>query len=691
MAAFRLALGALSLSLILTSWAKAQVTTVDSVGDVGAASSFAIGSDGLGLISYYDRSNLALKVAHCSDAACATATLSTLDVAGNSVTVTALAVGTDGLGLIAYYDAAAKDLKVAHCSDLACTSALITPIDTDGDVGSRAALVIGSDGLGLIAYHDGTHADLKVAHCEDVACTHATLATLDSAATVVPSMAVAIGTDGQGLISYSDNANTLRTAHCENVSCTMATLRPLDTGSGSGIAIGTDGRPLVSYTSGGQLKVAHCADPLCISAAFGTVDSSGTAGGATLAIGPDGVGLIAYYDSSLGQLRVAHCGNLACTGATTSVVDGSWLSGAGSFAFDADGRATISYYQGRLGDLRVARCWNADCRYVDPAGGDANGDGLGDILARRSSGEVRVLASTSTAFTNAQWSNGFVSHRYDVYFADATGDGRADLISRNKQTGDVGVFASTGSAFAYSAGNGPGGTWSWGWVADQYDLYFADVTGDGKADLVGRVRDGSNSGGWAAGDLYVFPSTGTGFSSLQSSLWSYGWSIGYELYLADVNGDGRADVVSRYSGTPELTGDVYVALSSGSHFAFSGRWTYGVVAGYVLHFADVDGDHRADVVMHYMGPNPLYAGNVYVMFSTGTQFVWPFPGGTMWDVEYAWVGRDLVARDFNGEGKADLAIRYQSSGVVHFARNYFTGFDTPTAWTAGVDANWDLR
>ncbi|HXC66958.1 MAG TPA: hypothetical protein VN638_06015, partial [Nitrospiraceae bacterium] len=58
------------------------LTTLDGSGDVGQYSSVTMGADGLGLISYYDVTHGDLKVAHCSDAVCTSATLTTVDQAG---------------------------------------------------------------------------------------------------------------------------------------------------------------------------------------------------------------------------------------------------------------------------------------------------------------------------------------------------------------------------------------------------------------------------------------------------------------------------------------------------------------------------------------------------------------------------------------------------------------------------------
>jgi hypothetical protein len=149
----------------------ATLTTLDSTGDVGILTSLAIGADGLGLISYVDYANHFLKAAHCADVACTSATSAVLDSTGTvGDQPTSLAIGSDGLGLISYYDGVSGDLKVAHCSDIACSSATFATVDSTGNVGWRAALTIGADGLGLISYLDYTNGDLKVAHCSNLLC-----------------------------------------------------------------------------------------------------------------------------------------------------------------------------------------------------------------------------------------------------------------------------------------------------------------------------------------------------------------------------------------------------------------------------------------------------------------------------------------------------------------------------------------
>ena len=148
-----------------------SLTALDTVGNVGYFTSIAIGGDGLGLISYWDNTNGDLKVAHCANVACSSATLAALDAVGSVGYFTSITIGGDGLGLISYWDQTNGDLKVAHCANVACSSATLAALDTAGVVGQYTSITIGGDGLGLISYYDGTIGYLKVAHCSNAICT----------------------------------------------------------------------------------------------------------------------------------------------------------------------------------------------------------------------------------------------------------------------------------------------------------------------------------------------------------------------------------------------------------------------------------------------------------------------------------------------------------------------------------------
>jgi hypothetical protein len=196
------------------------VTTLDEPGKVGAYSSIAIGSDGLGLISYYDETNGDLKVAHCSDVLCSSATLTTLVSISAANLFTSIAIGSDGLGVIGFNGG------VAHCNDLLCSSATITPVG-----GRQIGQTIGPDGFVLRTHGTGgsynpppfeqdIRAELFVSHCLDPACTSFSTSRLemfDRGEAAAPASAITIGSDGMGLIAYYDPVrNNLKTIHLSN-------------------------------------------------------------------------------------------------------------------------------------------------------------------------------------------------------------------------------------------------------------------------------------------------------------------------------------------------------------------------------------------------------------------------------------------------------------------------------------------
>jgi hypothetical protein len=79
---------------------------------------------------------------------------------------------------------------------------------------------------------------------------------------------------------------------------------------------------------------------------------------------------------------------------------------------------------------------------------------------------------------NEDWTDGpyYSTGRLGTFFADVTGDGRADAIVVNADT--VTVRRSTGSGF------GPNEDWTGGPYYGSLGTFFADVTGDGRADAI---------------------------------------------------------------------------------------------------------------------------------------------------------------------------------------------------------------
>jgi hypothetical protein len=365
------ALNAANPASFKTGPCRTSAVTVDFGNTVGQFSSVATGSDGLPIISYFDNTNGDLRVTHCGSPSCSVGdnTVIVDSQGANSVgAYTSIAIGLDGLPIISYYDQTNGDLKVAHCGDVYCIFPnTITTVDTGAgaEVGLFTSITMGVDNsLPIISYFDQTNMALKVAHCTNLACTGVEITTVDNLVAGGTFTSITAGNDGLPIVSYRAGTE-LRVAHCDTYSCTgTRTISIVDSGgvgSYTSIAIGTDNLPIISYTdhTNGGLKVAHCVNATCTgSATITLLEPAGfTEVSTAIAIGADGLPLIAYLNSNSGQLRLAHCGTVACNGSfTATALDSPGPAGGfASIALGVDGIATVSYYEGGNGDLRVAR------------------------------------------------------------------------------------------------------------------------------------------------------------------------------------------------------------------------------------------------------------------------------------------------------------------------------------------------
>ena len=256
-----------------------------------------------------------------------------------------------------------------------------------------------------------------------------------------------------------------------------------------------------------------------------------------------------------------------------------------------------------------------------------------------------------------KWENKYVK---SIRLADVDGDGKADIIGRNAE--GVHVALSTGLGFANEQ------IWSRefsdknGWGVDAYSstTRWGDVNGDHKADMIIRSHDG----------IRVALSTGKGFE--QSSLWTGHFSddskepwkkvVGYSgtISVADVNGDGFADILERGPG------GIYVSLSTSTSFMPPVIWTTEFSdqdatswkeAKYSSTFqvADVNGDGMADLIVR--GPK-----GILVSLSNGNGFepasIWTsyFSNESVWSTDAGYY-KAIRTGDVNGDGMADIIAR----------------------------------
>jgi hypothetical protein len=228
--------------------------------------------------------------------------------------------------------------------------------------------------------------------------------------------------------------------------------------------------------------------------------------------------------------------------------------------FDGDGRADAGLFA-RL-----------------PAGSDVPAAAAGAIRPTGEQGKLYVLLSTAASFgPPTSWLGPVpLNQGAAVVAADVTGDGEADLVLQEdllSEADPTGALGPVGYRFSVARSRTGGGLdplepWSdvEGVAGADTQLEAADVDRDGRADIV--LGHAMATGG---ARLLGLMSTGSEFA--QKTLWSasrgYTWSAA-KMAAADVNGDGRGDIVILYNYGSSGT-RLYRYLSNGSALKTSTR------------------------------------------------------------------------------------------------------------------------
>lgn len=316
---------------------------------------------------------------------------------------------------------------------------------------------------------------------------------------------------------------------------------------------------------------------------------------------------------------------------------------------------------------------------------DLNGDGHADVCGRDPSGVTCALGDPKggfgTPFAGPGWSDGTgwrpPAYASTIQLADVTGDGLADVCAR----GAAGITCapSTGTGFGAPFA-GPAWSDAAGWAVPAYyaTVQFADIDGDGKADVCARGPAG----------ILCAIATGTGFGApFAGPAWSdaAGWNQPSQyltIRFPDIDGDGRADVCGRASG------GIHCAKSAGTSFGADiigpawddAGWKPAAYAS-TIQFPDVDGDGKADVCGRGVS-------GIICALSTGTGFSAPFVGPA-WSDAAGWNSPSSYATitflDLNGDGKDDVCGR-TSTGITCAVAGA-SSFGTPFAGPAWSDAS----
>jgi hypothetical protein len=292
--------------------------------------------------------------------------------------------------------------------------------------------------------------------------------------------------------------------------------------------------------------------------------------------------------------------------------------------------------------------------------GDFNGDGTLDLLDTDGLNTDTVsLGRGDGTFQTAQLYALTSLNANNVATADFNGDGFPDIAQAIVgDSSKIGInLGSSHGALGKMSLITPGS------CANNYAEWVAagDVNGDGKADLIVTLQDATFAG---CQNQTVAVLLGLGNGKFKKAVYFPTGASAQEqqIYLVDVNGDGKLDIV-----TANSDGTLSVLLNKGNG-TYTTEPLIPAAANLFyqewLTFADFNGDGKMDIALT---PRTAYAD------------VWVLPGngngtfGTPIETPTPYYMGATVAADFNKDGKMDLLATVTGVQSCELATQFLEG------------------
>lgn len=392
---------------------------------------------------------------------------------------------------------------------------------------------------------------------------------------------------------------------------------------------------------------------------------------------PGEYGVMDLYRYAAPNVHTEGAGYFSINGGTTNLDNwntispgdiGDWAASAGADSFDAfSNPGVINGLTATDITLMQALGWGAAQpqplpQPISPSSGDIadfNSDGKADILIKNAdTGQLNLWEMNGTDIIAA---GGIYAPgpSWDIRgVGDLNGDGKPDVLLQDTATSQINLWEMNGYNIIGAGGvYAPGLSW--------HVQATADFNGDGKADILVQNTDTGQVNLWdmngpniiAAGSVYTpGPS----------------WEV---VGAADFNGDGKADILLQNTDTSQVN----LWEMNNTDIIAAGTISTPGPGWAVKGTGDFNGDGKPDIVLQNGATSQVSIWEMDGFSIIGGGSV--YTPGAGWEVK--------GAGDFNGDGKADILLQNTGTGQVNlWEMNGTSIIGAGSVYTPG--SNWHV-